>query len=69
MVNGLLVFIVFSEVSFSEMRPLAWNELSVPGSAVFLLRCFSAMVHKLDSVKNILLETSTELCVPGHFFF
>lgn len=50
------------------MSPLAWDELSVPGFAVFLLRCFSAMVHKLDSVKNILLETSAELSIPGHIF-
>lgn len=65
---GTLVFIKLDDNSDTNMSPLMWSDLSAPGSTVLPLRWFSAMVHKPDSGKNILLERSAELCIPGHIF-
>lgn len=65
---SILVFIKLDDDGSTNIKPLTWSDLSAPGSTVFLLRCFSAMVHKLDSGKNILWETSAELCIPEHIF-
>lgn len=43
-----------------------WGNPLAPSFAIFLLRGFSAVVHKQDSGKNILLEISAKLYILGH---
>lgn len=43
-----------------------WDSPLAPSFAIFLLRGFSAVAHKQDSGKNILLKISAKFYILGY---
>ena len=60
---------MLAKETFLEIYPLMWGNLLAPSFAVFLLRGFSAVTHKWDGGKNILLEISVELYILEHISY